>query len=50
MQIQIKDKTINGEVPVHFCNERTIKRQLNLIQQEIEKINSDLRRAVNEQN
>lgn len=46
MQIQIQDKTINGEVPVHFYTEKTIQRQLGRIQKEIEKINSDLRRAV----
>ena len=50
MKIQIQDKTINGAVPVHFYNEKTIKRQLNLIQGEIEKINADLRRIINEQN
>ena len=50
MQIQIQDKTINGAVPVHFYNKKTIQRKLRLIQHEIEKINASLRRIANEQN
>lgn len=51
MKIQIHDLSENGEVVVRgVYGQKTIKRQLEMINRAIQNINADLRRVINEQN